>query len=119
MGTDRRGLVMNPTRFMNAILLFAIMSMTIGCDQVTKHIATTRLDGVAPRSFLADTVRLEYAENSGAFLSMGENLPPMARTILLTVGCGAMLVGLVIVAIRWRVTGAVLVSITLIVAGGT
>ena len=94
------------------------MVMTIGCDQVTKHIATDRLSGNPGLSFLADTLRLEYAENTGAFLSLGENLPDNIRTPLLVGGCGLMLVGLVVFAVRFRVIGGVLVSISLIVAGG-
>jgi len=94
------------------------MVMTIGCDQVTKHIATDRLSGSPGRSFLAGTLRLEYAENTGAFLSLGENLPDNLRTILLVGGCGLMLIGLVAFAIRFRVKGGVLVSISLLVAGG-
>jgi len=94
------------------------MVMTIGCDQVTKHIATDRLSGNPGRSFLADTLRLEYAENTGAFLSLGENLPDNVRNTLLVGGCGLMLVGLVVFAVRFRVKGGVLVSISLIVAGG-
>jgi lipoprotein signal peptidase len=49
------------------VLLLAI-GATIGCDRVTKHVAATTLSGTPSRSFLADTVRLEYVENTGAFL---------------------------------------------------
>ena len=49
------------------VLLVAVVS-TIGCDRVTKHVATTALGGVSTRSYLADTVRLEYVENTGGFL---------------------------------------------------
>jgi signal peptidase II len=101
-----------------AILVFALMVMTIGCDQVSKHLATDRLSGSPGRSFLADTLRLEYAENTGAFLSLGENLPENARTTLLVGGCGLMLIGLFVFAVRFRVKGGVLVAISLIVAGG-
>lgn len=59
--------------------LILLMSATIGCDRVTKHIAATTISGTAGRSFLADTVRLQYAENPGAFLSLGEDWPPRAR----------------------------------------
>jgi signal peptidase II len=105
-------------RWTKTILLFALLAMTIGCDQITKHVATQRLDGAADRSFLADTLRLEYAENSGAFLSLGENLPDFARKTLLTVGCGLMLVALLVLAVRWRATGLLTVAITLLISGG-
>src|SRR5437867_12112692 len=38
------------------------------------------------QSYFGDTLRLEYAENPGAFLSMGSRLPECARFSLLTVG---------------------------------
>ena len=47
----------------------------VGCDQVTKHFAISQLKGQAPRSFCGDLVRLEYAENPGAFLGLGGQLP--------------------------------------------
>ena len=33
--------------------------------------------GLGPQSFLGDSLRLVYAENTGAFLSMGEATPPL------------------------------------------
>jgi hypothetical protein len=44
---------------------------TIGCDRVTKQVATATRAGTSGRSFLSDTVRLEYGENMGGFLSLG------------------------------------------------
>ena len=53
------------------LLLLVAALLTIGCDRVTKHVATTMLAGEPDRSFWADTVRLGYAENAGGFLSLG------------------------------------------------
>ena len=53
------------------VLLIAI-GATIGCDRVTKHVAATMLSEAPRRSFLADTFRLEYVENTGAFLGLGD-----------------------------------------------
>jgi signal peptidase II len=52
------------------IVLVALVG-TIGCDRVSKRIATEVLADAPGRSFLADTVRLDYAENTGAFPSLG------------------------------------------------
>lgn len=65
--------------------MLAILVTCVGCDQLTKHFARDRLEGSPPRSFCADTVRLIYAENPGAFLGLGGQLPPRARWILLVV----------------------------------
>ncbi len=71
--------------------LLLLITMTIGCDRVTKHYAASALVGEPGQSFLADTVRLEYAENTGGFLGLGADWPPAVRTGLFTVGTGLLL----------------------------
>ena len=43
------------------------------------------------QSFLADTIRLEYVENTGAFLGLGADWPPAVRTALFGIGNGLLL----------------------------
>jgi signal peptidase II len=92
--------------------------LTIGCDRVTKHVATAALAGTGGHSFLADTVRFQYAENTGGFLGVGGDLHPGIRTSVFTVATGAMLLGMVAAAIRWRIRGVALLGLALFVAGG-
>ena len=99
------------------VLLLAI-GATIGCDRVTKHVAATTLSEAPSRSFLADTFRLEYAENTGAFLSLGSHWPPAVRTVVFGVGNGSLLVALAVFAVRGRWRGRALVGVALFVAGG-
>jgi lipoprotein signal peptidase len=63
-------------------LISILLLSTTGCDQVTKRVAKAKLISAGPVSLLNDVIRLEYAENPGAFLSIGEHLP---RPILLLV----------------------------------
>ena len=100
--------------------LFAIflMLVTAGCDRVTKHIATATLSGATAKSYLADTLRLEYAENSGAFLSLGSGLPDWIRTGVLTIGAGFAVVAVAIAAVKLRWTGAAFTGAMLFVSGG-
>src|SRR5437899_3846598 len=81
-------------------VLLGLASSTIGCDRVTKHVAAVALAGAPGRSFLADTLRLEYAENRSAFLSLGAGLPEDARIGLFTVGTGLLLAVLAWLALR-------------------
>ena len=74
------------------LALILVLGTTIGCDRATKHVAATALAGAPMQSFLAGTVQLQYAENAGGFLSVGANLPPVARTALFTIGTGLMLI---------------------------
>ena len=100
-----------------ALALFLLLT-TIGCDRVTKHIATTQLRDQPSRSWLGGTVELEYAENRGAFLSMGSRLPEWASILVFRVGVGIALAALAFVALKYRWTGAALAGAVFIFAGG-
>jgi signal peptidase II len=80
--------------------------------------AVTSLEGRPSRSFFANTVRLEYAENRGGFLSLGANLPSAVRTAIFKIGTGLILVGTLIAAIKLRLTGWPLIGLCLVWAGG-
>jgi signal peptidase II len=96
------------------------MLACVGCDQQTKSLATTHLRGRETKSFFADTVRLDYTENSGAFLGLGESLPAEWKTALFSVGCsfgiGALLIYAFLVP---RSTALQVLALALICAGGT
>lgn len=100
-----------------ALLVIAIVA-TIGCDRVTKHMAITTLAGTLGRTFAGDTIRLEYVENTGGFLSLGASLPIGLRTSLFTFGTGALLLAVVGVAVRYRWAGWSLLGLAFFVAGG-
>ena len=100
------------------VLLAAALVATIGCDRVTKRLATEALAGGPDRTFLADTIRLGYAENRGGFLGLGSNFPPALRTAIFTGGTGLALVGLAFAALRFRWQGLTLAGVGLFVAGG-
>lgn len=100
-------------------LLLAVVLVCGGCDQITKSIATETLATAPTRSYLGDFFRLTYAENTGAFLSLGSNLSKTARTILFTLMSGALLVGLtVFIMISKEMTRGLTVSLSLILGGG-
>lgn len=100
------------------LALLVLVVATIGCDRVTKHFAAETLAGEPRQSFLADTVRLEYVENTGAFLSLGADLPPVVRMALFTVGNGLILIGTIVIAVRLHWTGLQLLGLGLVFAGG-
>src|SRR5687767_7469994 len=100
------------------ILVIATVS-TIGCDRVTKHMAATSLPESPIRSFLGDTVRLEYAENTGALLGLGADWPPPFRTAIFVIGNGLLLLWLAVIAARRHWQRLALLGAALMVAGGT
>lgn len=74
----------------------------VGCDQVTKVTARTFLSTGTTMSFFNDTVRLQHTENPGGFLSMGDSLPIVARTIVFTLGSTVLVAGAIFWAVRSR-----------------
>jgi signal peptidase II len=106
------------TKMSMRIVLLVAIGATIGCDRVTKHLAAATLSGAPVRSFFADTVRLQYAENPGGFLSLGASLPSKARASLFTIGTGLALLILCGVAIRSTWSGWPILGLSLFAAGG-
>ena len=100
------------------VLAFALLLTTIGCDRITKQAARTKLMGAPTQSYFAGTVQLEYAENTGAFLSLGSQLPEWARTTLLRVGVALALAALVLIALKYQWSGFALAGASLTFAGG-
>lgn len=85
-------------------LLATICLSCVGCDQSTKTLAKQYLPQNGMDSYLFDTVRIGYAENTGSFLGLGADLPDSARFWLLTVLTGIVLIGLFIYLLRKPLT---------------
>ena len=106
------------TKRTGQVLLLALALATIGCDRVTKHLAAVKLKSLPRQSFLSDSIRLEYVENSGAFLSLGAQLPETVRTLIFTFGTAVILSAVLILALRQRLSPRVALGLTLAWAGG-
>lgn len=96
----------------------ALALTTIGCDQVTKKIAATHLAGAPRHSFLGDTLRLEYAENMGAFLGLGSTWSAEARLLLFVIGSAAGLIAVAVMALRQSWANLSLIGLSLVLSGG-
>lgn len=100
-------------------MLMALVISCVGCDQVTKRIASENLVYAEPMSFLGDTIRIQYIENPGGFLGLGRALPDRVRFWLFTVlNAGFLIaVGYVLVS-KWNMDGTYFAACALILAGG-
>ena len=103
------------------VFLFCLTSLLfIGCDRITKNLAKEHLMFHEPISWLHNTVRLEYVENTGAALSLGDQLSKPASFWLLSViplVCLLVLAGYVLAKIN-TYNPLKLFSFALIIAGG-
>jgi len=72
-----------------------------------------------PRIFAGGIVTLIYTQNTGAFLSLGANLPPIVRTIIFSVFVAAALAVGAFVLLTGRVHNALDgVALALVIGGG-
>lgn len=97
--------------------LFFILA-TVGCDQVTKDIAQDRLASSAPLEYLGGVFTLQYAENTGAFLSFGAEFSPNVRFLIFTIGAALLLIPAAIYLFRGDVDRWTSFGLALLIGGG-
>jgi signal peptidase II len=107
-------------RYSLRLLLAALVVVAlVGCDQATKAIARQELASSPPISLLGGAVRFQYAENPGAFLSLGAGLSPRWRFVLGVVVSGGALAALAVFILRSAsLTTMQRIGLGLVVAGG-
>jgi signal peptidase II len=103
------------------ILLFCICCLAfIGCDRITKDLAKEHLKDKPAITYLNNSVRLQYAENTGAALNLGDDLPKAASFWLLSILPLVMLLGVLIYTLKniKQMGPAKIFSIALVLSGG-
>lgn len=101
------------------VLVLLVLLCCIGCDQAVKAIARGALASSPPVLLLDGAVRLQYAENPGAFLSLGAELPAGIRFFLGVILVGATQLALFAFLLRARtLSAAQRIGFSLFLAGG-
>jgi signal peptidase II len=101
-----------------AVLISCVLVACVGCDQATKHVATSVLAN-SPKTFLSDIVRLQLRHNSGGFLSLGDTLPAVWKSALFCFGVSGWLLSMLVYAVgSKRIPARVSFALALCVAGG-
>lgn len=101
------------------LIVFLLIMACVGCDQISKYAAAYFLKGRPVLSFIGDTFRLAYAENSGAFLSLGASLPEHIRKSVFIVLVSVFLIGFLIFVLFSRTLDTISIwSGALIIGGG-
>lgn len=65
-------------------VLLLLLTLNFGCDQISKRIVRTKISDYEHINIIKDRFTLTKVENSGAFLSLGDNMPYIFRLIILT-----------------------------------
>lgn len=107
------------TKVPRAIVVAVILLSCIGCDQAAKLIVKEHLRSTPVLVFAGDMLRLQYAENAGAFLGMGSSWPEPWRQLVFSGVVAVFLFGLMlyVLLVRKLLFGQV-VYLTLILGGG-
>jgi signal peptidase II len=103
------------------VALFCFGSLAlVSWDRATKDLAKEHLMNKAPVSYWHDTFRLEYAENTGAAMSLGDGLPAKTSFWLLGILPLVLLSALFVYTIHRSkdISLPKMLSLSLIIAGG-
>lgn len=99
------------------ILTLIILTINYSLDRITKLLATNYLEGKEAISFFYHTIVLQYAENTGAFLSTGSDWPDIVKYIVLVIiPILACLYGLYYCA--FKLTDKILIIVIVSIIGG-
>ncbi len=71
-------------KHLHFVVIIFLLVLNIGCDQVSKHIVRERISDYESISVIQNHFTLTKVQNSGAFLSLGDNMPYIFRLIILT-----------------------------------
>ncbi len=105
-------------RFKRSLLVLLLLIFCVGCDQLTKDVAHQYLALQPPQSWFYDTVRLQYAENTGAFLSLGGGFSEGVRVFLFQVFPALCLVVLAMVLFAQQIPLSTAIAWSLVLSGG-
>lgn len=102
----------------NSILTLVII-FNIAIDQISKYYARIYIQGQGIINVIGDFFILTYAENSGAFLSLGSNLPQPWKTLVLVLfPMIAIVAGILYLIFGKHVSFKQAVAIACIIGGG-
>ncbi|MBX3180978.1 MAG: signal peptidase II [Candidatus Hydrogenedentes bacterium] len=101
------------------VLIAWIVGVCLVLDQATKRMAIAWLQGAPPHIFLGDVFRLQYAENTGAFLGLFGQMSEFVRsTLLIGFNSVILVVVSVFLFVSRNMARLVTVALALILAGG-
>lgn len=110
---------MNKKGILRALLIVVTLTVNVGCDQISKAMVRNRIDENEQISVVNPYFTLMRVENEGAFLSLGDSLPKMARFILLALFPLAVLgFGIGYLFLKRNISKSVLLGFAFVIGGG-
>ena len=105
-------------KWLRNLILLALILLNIGCDQLSKNLVRKHLDYHDQITFANEHVMLTKVENSGAFLSMGDEWSPVVKSLFLHFFPAMMMLGLIVWLFRYRMDWGMAFGISCIIGGG-
>lgn len=109
---------MNKLNLLRYSFFLLLITVNIGCDQLSKSIVRERLEYHDQILFAGDHLLLTKVENSGAFLSLGDELSPIAKTLLLNLLPALTMLGLLIWLFQGKTGWGMALGICCVIGGG-
>jgi signal peptidase II len=110
---------MNNKGIFRVLVILSIVVINIGCDQFTKKLIRDRVANNEYIELISDSFTLTHVENTGAFLSLGDSLPPPIKDLLLSgLPLLALTLGLFYVLFRNTLPPIAIIGICFILGGG-
>ena len=101
------------------VLVFTLIILNIGCDQVSKNMVRNQVEFRSTTEIIGDTFILTNVENAGAFLGMGSDLNPIVKTIfLLILPIVVLLLVLHYLLTKKEIDNLTVVGLSFIIGGG-
>lgn len=100
------------------ILFLLLITANIGCDQISKSMVRGRLEYHEEISFAGKHFLLTKVENSGAFLSLGDDLSPLLKTVFLNLLPALTMLGLIFWLFKGEFSKGMALGICCIIGGG-
>jgi signal peptidase II len=110
---------MKTNKLLRAAIIITIVLLNIGCDQISKSIVRNHVEAYSSLRLLHDHFMLTRVENTGAFLSLGDNIPGFLHNVLLSIIPAAFLViGVWYLIQNTKLSRATIIGVSFMIGGG-
>jgi signal peptidase II len=107
------------SRIVRNISILCILIANIGCDQISKNVVRQNVGFYETIEVIENYVTITYVENTGAFLSIGSNLPDTLKIILLSViPLIALFFGVIYILLKKNLTWMSALALSFAIGGG-
>lgn len=109
---------MKDFKFLRYTVFALLIMVNIGCDQISKSMVRDRLEYHEQIQLAGEHLLLTKVENSGAFLSIGDDFSPWAKNVLLNALPAIMMLGLLFWLFQGRMELGMALGICCVIGGG-